>query len=571
MPAARAPMPAPQMIETPAMRRSAMLAKLLEEQRQPVEIKGGYGELAARLLGQGITQWGANRADKAVRTEREQRIASQRDALLAGLPSPDGGAVSPPPPAGPASVPAASPSALAAALSPPAVLNTQEPQFATTAPAAVVDGAPLPPAMPAQPQTLENVLLAGSSPPVPPVAPAQPTTLEDALLSGPLPAPQGPAMASAPMPAAPQAMPAAPQAMPAASAPARNPLGPTPQEIALIRQAAQSGDPGQLAWAQQTWGEIQMRMATPPEIDIAVAPDGTTYNRLDPASINRRFARVENINGFLRDLNDPNNVGTYVPDLQPGEEPVFGPNGNIVGVRNIDGSIEALGQRQRATEDATNASRASYAGVIAGNEAAARAPYQFVNVQSPTGAPTTMSAATAAGQVFEGPSPAEAIIAQETARNQVAAAETQRVRASAAMRVLPTLDKMEELLPDVITGFNADLELQTARATAGMNPTARRRATATQTFQNEARQVVSGILPMFGTNPTEGERKYAEQMSGADVSYTPEALQEGINLARARAAREAVAANMPVPERLARYLPRGTVFTGEDNQRYRAP
>ena len=568
---ARAPMPAPQMIETPAMRRSAMLAKLLEEQRQPVEIKGGYGELAARLLGQGITQWGANRADKAVRTEREQRMASQRDALLAGLPSPDGGAASPPPSAGPASVPAASPSALAAALSPPAVLNTQEPQFAATAPAAVVDGAPLPPAMPAQPQTLEDVLLAGASPPVPPVAPAQPTTLDDALLSGPLPAPQGPAMAAAPMPAAPQAMPAAPQAMPAASAPARNPLGPTPQEIALIRQAAQSGDPGQLAWAQQTWGEIQMRMATPPEIDIAVAPDGTTYNRLDPASINRRFARVENINGFLRDLNDPNNVGTYLPDLQPGEEPVYGPNGNIVGVRNIDGSIEALGARERATADAANASRASYAGVTAGAEAAARAPYQFVNVQSPTGAPTTMSAATAAGQVFEGQSPAEAIIAQETARNQVAAAETQRVRASAAMRVLPTLDKMEELLPDVITGFNADLELQTARATAGMNPTARRRATATQTFQNEARQVVSGILPMFGTNPTEGERKYAEQMSGADVSYTPEALQEGINLARARAAREAVAANMPVPERLARYLPRGTVFIGEDNQRYRAP
>lgn len=548
---ARAPMPAPQMIETPTMRRSAMLAKLLEEQRQPVEIKGGYGELAARLLGQGITQWGANRADKAVRTEREQRIASQRDALLAGLPSPDGGAVSPPPSAGPASVPATSPSALAAALAPQPITNTQEPRFAATAPAAVIDGSALPPPMPA--------------------APVEPTTLQDALLFGSLPAPQGQPSAPAPMPVAPQEMPAAPQAMPVASAPAQNPLGPTPQEIALIRQAAQSGDPGQLAWAQQTWGEIQMRMATPPEIDIAVAPDGTTYNRLDPASINRRFARVENINGFLRDLNDPNNVGTYLPDLQPGEEPVYGPNGNIVGVRNIDGSIEALGARERATADAANASRASYAGVTAGAEAAARAPYQFVNVQSPTGAPTTMSAATAAGQVFEGQSPAEAIIAQETARNQVAAAETQRVRASAAMRVLPTLDKMEELLPDVITGFNADLELQTARATAGMNPTARRRATATQTFQNEARQVVSGILPMFGTNPTEGERKYAEQMSGADVSYTPEALQEGINLARARAAREAVAANMPVPERLARYLPRGTVFIGEDNQRYRAP
>ena len=73
---ARAPMPAPQPLESPAVRRSALLAKLLEEQRQPVEIKGGYGELAARLLAQGITQYGANKADKAVRTEREQRINS---------------------------------------------------------------------------------------------------------------------------------------------------------------------------------------------------------------------------------------------------------------------------------------------------------------------------------------------------------------------------------------------------------------------------------------------------------------------------------------------------------------
>jgi hypothetical protein len=60
-------------------------------------------------------------------------------------------------------------------------------------------------------------------------------------------------------------------------------------------------------------------------------------------------------------------------------------------------------------------------------------------------------------------------------------------------------------------------------------------------------------------------------MSGADVNYTPEALQEGINLARARAAREAVAANMPIPPRLARALPRGTEFIGEDGQRYRVP
>lgn len=512
---ARAPMPAPQMIETPAMRRSAMLAKLLEEQRQPVEIKGGYGELAARLLGQGITQFSANRADRRVKEERQQLTDSQRAALLANLPAPDGPAAAP-------AMPDAS--ALADALSAPPVTNTQEPQSVPIAPAAMVEGAPLP--------------SQGAMPPA----------------AAPMAAPQPAPVSAAPQPA-----------------PAQNPLGPTPQEIALIRQAAESGDPGQLAWAQQTWGEIQMRMATPPEIDIQVGPDGTPYNTNDPSTLNRRFRNVENINGFLVDTNDPDAVGSYRPDLQPGEEPVYNQAGDIVGVRNLAGAIEALGARERATADASNASRASYAGVTAGAEAAARAPYQFVNVQSPTGAPTTMSVASAAGGVFQGQTPADAIRAEGAARGEVEAETSRRTRAAAAMRVLPTLDNMERLLPDVIAGYGADQRLELARATAGVNADARRRAAATQTFQNEARQVVSGILPMFGANPTEGERKYAEQMSGADVNYTPEALQEGINLARARAAREAVAANMPIPPRLARTLPRGTEFIGEDGQRYRVP
>ncbi len=151
--AVRPPMPAPQMIETPAMRRSAMLAKLLEEQRQPVEIKGGYGELAARLLGQGITQFSANRADKAVRQERQDRIANQSSAAnlqLAKLLGDNN-----PPAAEPAApMPSAMPEPSAVAPTAPA------------APVGEVTGAALPPAMPAamapapapMPQTPPNPL-----------------------------------------------------------------------------------------------------------------------------------------------------------------------------------------------------------------------------------------------------------------------------------------------------------------------------------------------------------------------------------------------------------------------------
>ena len=555
---ARAPMPAPAQIETPAMRRSALLAKMLEQQRQPTEIKGGYGELGARLLAQGITQWGVNRADKAVRTEREARIAAQRDALLAGLPSPDGGAAPAVSSEGPASVPAVSPAALAEALSPPPVTNTQEPQFAATAPAAAVDGAPLPPAMPAQP--------------------AQATTLDDALLSGPLPAPQSPAAFAAPMPAAPQVMPAAPQAMPAPAAPAapaQNPRGPTPQEIALIRQAAQSGDPGQLAWAQQTWGEIQMRMATPPEIDIAVAPDGTTYNRLDPASINRRFARVESINGFLRDVNDPNNVGAYLPDLSPGEEPVYGPNGNIVGVRNIDGSIEALGQRTRATSDAQNASRASYAGIEAGAVAAAQTPYQVERVVGPNGETITIPRADllAAGGI-RGQAPAEAIAAVGAARRDVAAGDVTAQRYREAPERVQRYEEALALIPKAITGFGADARIATARALAATgNQDARDAVAATEVYQNLIGRDVGAIVrDMVGSaNISNSDRELATRIAGGDTNITPQALTRIVNYELSRQTGYLAAAGRPISAAQARRLPRGTEFTGEDRQRYRVP
>jgi hypothetical protein len=144
--AVRPPMPVPQMIETPTMRRSAMLAKLLEEQRQPVEIKGGYGELAARLLGQGITQFSANRAERAVRDEREALDSATRQRIADVLGTND------------ASVSAAPSVPFAAALT-----NTEQPVEAMTAPVATVAGSPMPPAAPA-----------GMSAPMPPMADVPP-------------------------------------------------------------------------------------------------------------------------------------------------------------------------------------------------------------------------------------------------------------------------------------------------------------------------------------------------------------------------------------------------------------
>jgi hypothetical protein len=329
-----------------------------------------------------------------------------------------------------------------------------------------------------------------------------------------------------------------------------------------------------MAWAQQTWGEIQMRMATPPEIDIQVAPDGTPYNRNDPAALNQRFRNVENINGFLTDTNDPTNVGRYLPDLQPGEEPVYDQNGRVVGVRNLAGAIDALGARERATADAGNASRASYAGVIAGNEAAARAPYQFVNVQGSEGQPVTMSAASAAGGVFQGQTPADAIRSEGTARREVATGDVVAQRSREAPERVRRYEEALALIPKAITGFGADARIAAARAAAALgNQDAMDAVAATEVYQNLIGRDIGAIVrDMVGAaNISNSDRELATRIAGGDTNITPQALTRIVNYELSRQTGYLAQSGQPLSAAQARRLPSGTEFTGEDGQRYRVP
>ena len=227
MPAARAPMPAPQMIETPSMRRSAALAQALQDLRKAPAQIGGYGDLGARLLAQGITQWGANRAEKAVERERD----ATREAFLAGLPvAPEGASNGP---------------ALAAALVAPVVNNTQEPQQADIAPVAPIMGSALSDAAPAG-------------------MPAVPMPMADvAPMRQQAPAP-------APMP---QAAPAQPQ-MP-------------PQLAAYVRQLAQTDLPG----AQAVYGNWQQQQAMMSQLPDAIRNDPVAAWAAvnDPAALAESF------------------------------------------------------------------------------------------------------------------------------------------------------------------------------------------------------------------------------------------------------------------------------------------
>jgi hypothetical protein len=116
------------------------------------------------------------------------------------------------------------------------------------------------------------------------------------------------------------------------------------------------------------------------------------------------------------------------------------------------------------------------------------------------------------------------------------------------------LREMKALLPDVVAGFGSDVQLQTQRALAAFgNEDAKRKVAATETFINQGRVLVSQIIRSFGANPTEGERKYAEKMAGADAELNPATLAEGIRLAEERSARERarLQGSTPPPSRTA--------------------
>lgn len=326
-----------------------------------------------------------------------------------------------------------------------------------------------------------------------------------------------------------------------ASQPSGQPQSPSANGLPAWNAVAPILAQAQLAGIDGLDGLISVLDKSRPNVEIG--PDGTPYDSNDPSVLNRRFANRTNINGFVTDLNNPENEGVYRPDLAEGQEPVYNNQGRIVGVRNLDGSVQSEAARVRAVSDAQNASGTSYAGARESAVRSAAAPYQFVDVVGPNGEPMKVAASQIAGGAITGQSPVQAVIGEGNARNQVAALEDARNRSSAANRILPQLANMESLLGDINSGFGANARTTADRVAAALplgslNDDAQRRASATQTFQNEARQVVSGILPLFGANPTEGERNYAERMSGADVTYTPQALREGIRLARARATRE---------------------------------
>ena len=140
------------------------------------------------------------------------------------------------------------------------------------------------------------------------------------------------------------------------------------------------------------------------------------------------------VNNMRVNLMDPN-APAYIPQMDKNQEPLFDSRGNIVGVRNLDGSVNAA---------------AEMTGAVEGAKAKAQAPYQFTTFEGPNGEKIVGSNAALAGQVFRGQSPAaaEAAKMQSQARTQAQMAlpglqdqATQTLSIIDALLQNPALDK----------------------------------------------------------------------------------------------------------------------------------
>lgn len=341
---------------------------------------------------------------------------------------------------------------------------------------------------------------------------------------------------------------------------------PSLREAAPILMAAELAGIDGMAGIRSTLEAVQ------PDIDFV---NGMGVDRRDPTNVGRRVGvNLSNVNGTLADLNDPANANRFIPDIPEGAMPLYDDRGQIVAIRNIDGAVTALGERTRAVANANNASEASYAEPISAGRARGSAPYEFISAPSPTGAPRVMSKAAAAGQVFEGQTPADAIRAEGNARRDVATDDVSNERGRAAPERVARYEEALALIPKAITGFGADARLAGARVLAASgNQDAREAVAATEIYQNLIGRDIGPIVrEMVGSaNISNSDRELATRIAGGDTNITPQALTRIVNYELSRQTAFLAASGRPLTAAQARRLPRGTEFVGEDGQRYRVP
>lgn len=305
----------------------------------------------------------------------------------------------------------------------------------------------------------------------------------------------------------------------------------SPGRLPSIQTAAPALAAAQLAGIDGVGGLRELITAAQP--DIQIGPDGQAYDANDPANLTRRFGKNENINGFVTDVNDPANRNLYRPDLAEGQEPVYDAQGRVVGVRNINGSVQSEAERVRAVNNAQNASEASYAGAISGAKAAGEAPYAIERVAGPDGGVITTSRASLLNSgPIQGQTEAQRAQAIIEAQGQGEAANLAAQRVRQAPERIQRYTEALSLIPKAITGTAADTRLAAARALAFTgNQDAKDAVAATEIYQNLINRDVGAIVKdMVGAaNISNSDRELAQSIAGGNINITPAALTRIVN------------------------------------------
>lgn len=98
--------------------------------------------------------------------------------------------------------------------------------------------------------------------------------------------------------------------------------------------------------------------------------NGVAYNPFTAKAGDRIGVNLQNVNGFQVDTQDPGNANRFLPKIEDGSTPLYDKAGNVVAQQLLNGTVQAIGQRE---------------GARAGAVSAAQAPFDLQSVDSPNG------------------------------------------------------------------------------------------------------------------------------------------------------------------------------------------
>lgn len=263
--------------------------------------------------------------------------------------------------------------------------------------------------------------------------------------------------------------------------------------------------------------------------DMAVGPDGTTYNK-HSSNLPTRFRSPQAVNNTIVDMGAPENENRVIPsEPVKGAMPVYDNRGRVVDWSLPQGARGAI---------------AGAAGAESAGRSAGSAPYEFVNVPGPDGQPTVMSRSRAAGGVFSGQTPGDAAYDADLAKASAGQYTGIQAAGQAASGKIATVRQIDNLLTGLSTGkfTPAMADIQSAASSLGIKIDPKwGRVQAADALSNALTLQASG--GSLGSGFSNADRDFQKSISPSAMQ-TPEGRRRVVAFTVAKAQREQQVAKM---------------------------